>query len=111
MPDTTSEKSMFVLIARYEDLDAVQQHADAHRALVQRLYDGGWILTSGPLVGEPGGLIVMRAEDEDELERVFFSQDAFRQHGVVEYTVARFAQSDYPRRSPSFDQFSSGPTG
>jgi len=109
LPDDVAPESLFLLIARYRDPEGVAERANAHRALVQELYERGWVLASGPMIGEPGGVIVMRARDREQLENVLLSRDPFEQGQVVEYTITQFEPTGYPRRSAAFDQFVADP--
>jgi uncharacterized protein len=61
----------------------------AHRAWLARQLDAGTLLASGPLTdGEPGALLVFRADTRDELEALL-AQDPFATEGVVAATEAR----------------------
>jgi uncharacterized protein YciI len=97
--------TLFVLVSRYVDRDAAQEHRDAHVAHVQAFHDRRWALASGPLVDGSGGVIVMRAPDRETLDAEFFARDPFALSGAVEYTVKEFTPAPLPRRSQELEQF------
>ncbi len=60
-----------------------------HRAWLARQVAAGTLLASGPFTdGEPGALLVFRADSRDDLEALL-AQDPFATEGVIASTEAR----------------------
>ena len=62
---------------------------DAHHAFMEPYFEAGKILTSGPLVGGRGGVILLRLEDDDNIDD-FIAKDPFAQSGIQEYRIRQF---------------------
>lgn len=62
---------------------------DAHHAFMVPYFEKGQILTSGPLVGGRGGVILLRLEDDENVED-FIAEDPFAQSGIQEYRIRQF---------------------
>ena len=62
---------------------------DAHHAFMVPYFTSGKILTSGPLVGGRGGVILLRLEDDESVED-FIAADPFAQSGIQEYRIRQF---------------------
>lgn len=64
--------------------DARQQPFwDEHAAFIDQLVEDGFILMGGPLVDEGGSLLIINAEDENEV-RETLKNDPWMQHGILE---------------------------
>ncbi len=53
-----------------------------HAAFIDQLVDDGFILMGGPLVDEGGSLLIVNAEDENEV-REKLKNDPWMQHGIL----------------------------
>jgi uncharacterized protein YciI len=53
-----------------------------HAAFIDALVDEGFILMGGPLVDEGGSLLIVNAEDENEV-REKLKNDPWMQHGIL----------------------------
>ena len=62
---------------------------DAHHAFMEPYFAAGKILTSGPLVGGRGGVILLRLEDDEKVDD-FIAKDPFAQSGIQEYRIRQF---------------------
>ena len=62
---------------------------DAHHAFMVPYFEKGQILTSGPLVGGRGGVILLRLEDDENVED-FIAEDPFALSGIQEYRIRQF---------------------
>ncbi|MCL5270941.1 MAG: YciI family protein [bacterium] len=67
-----------------------------HRAYLQKGYDAGLLLCSGPQVPRVGGVIVARGESREVIER-FFADDPFNTNIVASYRIIEF---DPVKRQP-----------
>ena len=61
-----------------------------HREFLQRGYDSGLLLMSGPQAPRVGGVVLARAASQAVLER-FFDQDPFRAEGLAHYRYVEFS--------------------
>jgi uncharacterized protein YciI len=55
---------------------------DEHAAFIDQLVDEGFILMGGPLADEGGALLIVNAEDEDEV-RNRLKNDPWMEHGIL----------------------------
>src|SRR5436305_9356907 len=55
---------------------------DEHAAFIDKLVDEGFILMGGPLVDEGGALLIVNAEDENEV-REKLNNDPWTTHGIL----------------------------
>lgn len=100
---------MFILISRFQKpIDEVNRSFALHSAWVQRHYESGRFLVSGPRDLVIGGIIVARASSEQELREVL-TTDPYEQKGLAEYEIFAFEATDFPKRSSAFDTFASEP--
>ena len=81
---------MFLVLLTYTaSLEVIDSHLAAHREFLQRHYDAGTLLISGPKEPRDGGVILARAESAEQLQQVL-AEDPFHQHGVATYQVLQF---------------------
>ncbi len=55
---------------------------DEHAAFIDQLVEDGFILMGGPLVDEGGSLLIINAEDENEVREIL-KNDPWAQHGIL----------------------------
>ena len=100
---------MFVLISRFQKpIEEVNLTFPLHSAWVQQNYEAGRFLVSGRREPPIGGIVVARAESEQEL-RELLKTDPYQQRGLAEYEIFSFEATDFPKRSSAFDSFASQP--
>ena len=82
--------SIYAVRYTYDDRTAYRMAVrPVHRAWLARQAQAGRLLASGPLTdGEPGALLVFRADSRDELDALL-AQDPFATEGVVASTEVR----------------------
>lgn len=98
---------MFVLLSRFQKpLEEVNRFLSAHSVWVQHHYETGHFLVSGRREPPVGGVIVARAESEQELREIL-ARDPIQQMGLAEYEIVAFEATAFPKRSPAFDLFAS----
>ncbi|MDA8110901.1 MAG: YciI family protein [Nitrospiraceae bacterium] len=61
-----------------------------HREHLDRLLAAGHLLLSGPLVPRTGGLLLMRAADRSDIERML-AEDPYARAQVARYEVLEFS--------------------
>jgi uncharacterized protein YciI len=75
-------------------LAAIDAAVTAHRQFLQRGYDDGLLLMSGPKTPRVGGIVIARAESVERLES-FFADDPYRSQGLAQYRFVEFTPVKY----------------
>ncbi|MDT8897009.1 MAG: YciI family protein [Thermanaerothrix sp.] len=65
-----------------------------HRAFLQEGYDSGMLLMSGPMNPRVGGIVIARAENEEQL-RDYFSRDPYFLKHAATYRFIEFDPVKY----------------
>jgi uncharacterized protein YciI len=100
---------MFVLLSRFQKpLEEVNRFLTVHSVWVQQHYESGRFLVSGRREPPTGGVIVARAESEQELREIL-ALDPLQQMGLVEYEIVAFEPAAFPKRSGAFAAFAAKP--
>jgi uncharacterized protein YciI len=80
----------FLLISTYiKPLAEVERVLPAHREFLQRYYDSGTFIVSGPLNPRTGGVIVARAQSREQVQDCL-EEDPFFFEGISEYEILEF---------------------
>jgi len=75
-----------------------------HRAYLDKGYERGMILFSGPLVPRLGSVFVARAESAQELVD-FFEHDPYKAAGLADFRFVQFDPTRYhPALAPWFEE-------
>lgn len=72
-----------------DDLSKIDALLDSHMAFIDRQYEAGLFLASGPKVPRVGGVILATTDNRDALKAVM-EQDPFYVEGVADYTYTTF---------------------
>lgn len=81
---------MFIAILTYKKpLDVVDENLSAHRAFLAEHYAAGDCIASGPRVPREGGVIMLRAANRQDAERIL-SNDPFHINGIAAYQIVEF---------------------
>ena len=81
---------MFIISLTYVvELDAVDQFLPGHNQFLQKNYNSGMFICSGPKIPRTGGIIVCRAESLESVERLI-EEDPFKINGVARYEITEF---------------------
>jgi uncharacterized protein YciI len=80
----------FVALKYRYPLDRMLQTIDRHRAYLRELNAKGKMIASGPFVPREGGGILLRVEDESEIQPLL-ANDPFQTEGLVDTTVYKWA--------------------
>lgn len=101
---------MFVLISEYTaPLPDVEAALPEHANWVAAEYGRGRILVSGRRMPPIGGLLVVRAEDEEDALR-WIATDPLVQRSLAHYSIVEFGATDFPKLSAAFERFISDVT-
>ena len=68
---------------------AFKEALDAHLAYLRSYFESGQVLVSGPKAAGGGGVMVIKFENEADVEP-FIANDPFVSRGVQEYRVTKF---------------------
>jgi uncharacterized protein YciI len=81
---------MFVVTLTYTaPIERIDELVTEHRAWLDRKYQQGVLLASGPKVPRVGGILLARAADRAALDEVL-AEDPFQRAGVATYDVVEF---------------------
>ncbi|WP_028534307.1 YciI family protein [Paludibacterium yongneupense] len=81
---------MFVVLLTYtRSLDQVDEQLSAHRAFLERQYQAGVFIASGPQIPRAGGVILARGLSREDLQTLL-AQDPFALHGLASYSIVEF---------------------
>ncbi len=69
--------------------EIVRNHGAAHGDFLDRYYQSGNFIVSGPEVPKIGGVILAKAKDYAEIKAII-EEDPFVIHGVVDYHIIEF---------------------
>ena len=81
---------MFIINSVYKKpVEFVDAHVKAHREFLDRYYEKGVFITSGPKEPRTGGIIIAKAGSRAELETIM-AEDPFSVHGISAYEYTEF---------------------
>jgi uncharacterized protein YciI len=80
----------FVALKYRYPLERMQQSVDRHRAYLRELLAQGKMIASGPFVPREGGALLLRVEDEAEIQPIL-DKDPFQMERLVETTIYKWA--------------------
>ena len=80
----------FVALRYRFPLERIQQTVDRHRAYLRELLAQGKMIASGPFVPREGGGLLLRVEDEAEIQAVL-EKDPFQIERLVDTTIYKWA--------------------
>lgn len=84
---------MFVITLKYvAALEAMDAHMKEHMTFLRKHYKSNTFLTSGRQVPRTGGIILAVGPSKEEIESIM-REDPFCQHGLAEFTVTEFLNS------------------
>ena len=80
----------FVALKYRYPLERMLQAVDRHRAYLRELLAQGKMIASGPFVPREGGALLLRVENESEIQPIL-DKDPFQVERLVETTIHRWA--------------------
>ena len=87
-------KHFLIEITYQAPLEEIDKVTPDHRAFLQKGVDSGLLLCAGRQTPPAGGLILARAESQEELE-MFFAGDPYRKGGMGNYRFVEFTPSRF----------------
>jgi len=73
--------------------EAMGKIISEHQQFLQKGFDEGWMLFSGPKAKKDGGFAIVKAETQHEVDG-FFANDPMLLAGVQEYRITEFLKHD-----------------
>jgi uncharacterized protein YciI len=80
----------FVALKYRYPLERMQKTVDRHRAYLRELLAQGKMIASGPFVPREGGGLLLRVEDEAEIQPIL-DKDPFQIERLVDTTIYKWA--------------------
>ncbi|HXF91041.1 MAG TPA: YciI family protein [Candidatus Nitrosotenuis sp.] len=85
----------FVVILRYlVDVDTILKNREDHIIFLQKYYDRGIFIVSGPQCPRTGGIILAKTESRDRLMTIL-TEDPFVYRKLVEVQIYEFIPNHY----------------
>jgi uncharacterized protein YciI len=89
---------MYLLLSRYlKSTEEVDRFIPEHRAFLERYYDSGLFIVSGPLQPRTGGVILTVDAPRETIEAAL-AQDPFVRENISEYQILEFAATKRAER-------------
>ena len=93
---------MFIISLSYlTDTDHIDKFLSGHNDFLQKYYDNGMFICSGPKIPRTGGIIICRAQSLQEVYKLI-EEDPFNIHGAARYDITEFRVADC---LPEFESF------
>ncbi|MDO4640265.1 MAG: YciI family protein [Neisseria sp.] len=93
---------MFIIDIHYTaELSEIERHLAAHRDYLDHYYAQGAFLFSGRKEPREGGVIIARAANRMEIEKIV-SEDPFYQANIGEYRITEFIPTKTAKELASF---------
>lgn len=90
-----SGNNLFVLDIEYiVPLEKAEPWLEEHMAFINKYYEKGFFLASGPKVPRTGGIILASSDTREKIEALL-NDDPFVAHAIARYSVTEF----HPRRT------------
>ncbi len=87
-------KHFIVEIVYKAPIEKINEVRDRHRAFLEKGYEQGLILMSGPQIPRIGGMIIARAGSMEEIVE-FLSKDPYQMEKAAEYKFIEFTPVHY----------------
>lgn len=81
---------MFILLLSYKKtLEDIELYLVQHREFLERYYQAGIFIMSGPKVPRTGGVILVNSMDKNSLQEII-KEDPFYQYELADYDIIEF---------------------
>ena len=81
---------MFIIFVNFkEDLAGVERYMQQHQDFIDKYYEAGKFICSGPLETKTGGVILAKAKDRAEVLEII-KDDPFSVHDLSEFVIVEF---------------------
>lgn len=93
---------MFIIFLTYKkDLTVVDEYLVEHRTYLERGYQKGYFVVSGPRNPRTGGIIVSQLKDRQQLLGIL-KEDPFSTNDIADYEIIEFTPVKYHENFASF---------
>jgi len=98
---------MFVVLLKYKKpMAELEKYLQAHRDLLQKYYDKGQLVCSGPQIPREGGVVISNAQKREDVARII-EEDPFYLNDICDYTIIEFDPVKFAKGFESFIKKSS----
>ncbi len=81
---------MFVVVLRYlVDLETILENREDHLKFLNKYYDQGIFIVSGPQKPRTGGIILAKASSREDLQNIL-NEDPYYHRQLAEYQIFEF---------------------
>ena len=97
---------MFIVNLKYTlglDLSSVEKFITEHRKFLDKCYDKGYFILSGPIHPRIGGIILANTEKLSKLKDIL-KQDPFYINNIAEYEITGFTPTKWHKNLNIFFQ-------
>lgn len=82
--------SLYLIDLQYiTSVEEVDKHRPGHMKFLEKYYDNGLFICSGPKKPRTGGVILTRADSKEAVEKII-QEDPFHQHQLAEFKITEF---------------------
>lgn len=93
---------MFIISLTYlANTEQVDQFLSGHNDFLQKFYENGIFICSGPKIPRNGGVILCRAKSLHDVHSLI-EEDPFKTNGIAKYEITEFRIADC---LPDFEAF------
>ncbi len=88
---------MYIVSVNYKvDLSAIDPFRALHMEFLDKYYEKGCFIASGPRVPRTGGVIIANAESLEALNNILL-EDPFYTEGLADYDIVEFNPNKYAK--------------
>jgi uncharacterized protein YciI len=81
---------MYIIIVKYlSPIEVIDELLVAHRAFLDKYYETGMLICSGPQNPRTGGIILSKAKNKETIEKMI-SEDPFFINKAADYEIIEF---------------------
>lgn len=93
---------MFILLLHYKQpIEEVIKNLEAHRVFLDKYYDQGKFILSGPRIPRTGGCILCHAASKEEVKEII-KEDPFYFNRIADYEII---EVEINKQAPGFEKF------
>lgn len=93
---------MFILLLHYKQpIEEVIKNLEAHRVFLDKYYDQGKFILSGPRIPRTGGCILCHAASKEEVKESI-KEDPFYFNRIADYEII---EVEINKQAPGFEKF------
>jgi uncharacterized protein YciI len=88
---------MFIITLTYRvPIERIEELLEEHRAYLQKYYERGYFIMSGPRTPREGGIIFAQASSAQEMQ-IILEEDPFWREGAAAYEIREFTPTMFAK--------------